>query len=135
MTEEEAEQLRLTGEEWLRPMRNRQTHSRGPSIVLQSPTITSVRANPPTITTVTPLDFFIAFEPRTAPVNMDSLGVRARKGIFSKSLTDRLNPYIHGTTIQAKNLEVPTGTFHIEIEIADNEGQKTFEEYYLQVSE
>ena len=135
MTEEEAARLRLTGEEWLRPMRNRRTRSDGPSIVLQSPTITSVRANPPTITTVTPLDFFIVFEPRAAPINMASLEVRARKGFFSKSLTDRLKPYIDGTTIQAKDLNVPTGTFHIEIEIADNGGQKTFEEYYLQVSE
>ena len=135
MTEEEAAQLRLTEEEWLRPMRNRKTRSYGPSIVLQSPTITSVRANPPVITTVTPLDLFIVFEPRAAPVNMTSLEVRAKKRFFSKSLTDRLKPYIDGTTIQAKDLNVPTGTFHIEIEIADNGGQRTFEEYYLQVSE
>ena len=135
LTEEEAEQLRLTGEEWLQPVRGRQPRSQGPSIVFQSPSITSVRANPPTITTVTPLNLFVTFEPNPAPIDMASLKVQAKKGLLRKSLIDRLRPFIAGTTIRAEDLEIPTGKFYIEIEIADSDGQKTLREYYLQVSE
>ena len=41
----------------------------------------------PTIVTVTPMDFTVLFEAQGAQVDMTSLRVRGRKGIFTKDLT------------------------------------------------
>jgi hypothetical protein len=65
---------------------------------------------------------------------MTSLQVKARKGIFKKSLTERLQPYIQGTSIVAQKVKMPSGQFIIEIDIADQEGARTFQRYYLQVN-
>jgi hypothetical protein len=64
---------------------------------------------------------------------MQSLRVQARKGIFTKSLTETLQPYIRGTGIEATAVQVPEGRFAIQIDIADLQGRKTSETYRLEV--
>jgi hypothetical protein len=132
-TPEESNALQLTEHEWLLPL-SLPASSRGPRIVLQSP---SVKRNKrvPVIETDTPALLRVLFEPNPAPVDMSSLQVRARKGFFKKSLTQFLKPYIRGTMIEARNLQFPSGKFMIEIDIADRDGQSTSQSYYLHVSE
>ena len=81
------------------------------------------------------MDFFVFFEVNHAPVDMGSLRATAKKGLFSKSLTDRLRPYIQGMNLQANALTIPAGRFLIQIEIADQRGAKTEGHYLLWVQE
>jgi len=106
--------------------------SLGPRIVFQMP---HVRDTPegPTLETSTPMSLLVAFEERGAAVDMQSLRVQARKGIFSRSLTETLQPYIRGTRVEAQEVQVPQGRFLIQIDIADLQGRKTSEAYRLEV--
>jgi hypothetical protein len=64
---------------------------------------------------------------------MSSLEVNAKKGVFTKRLTDRLTPFIEGTTLAVSSIEVPAGRFQIEIKIKDLEGHETTRTYRLVV--
>jgi hypothetical protein len=64
---------------------------------------------------------------------MDSLNVEARKGLFSKSLTNLLRPYIRGDRIEVTNLEIPSGRFMLDVSIADTNGNTTAASYLLEV--
>ena len=66
-------------------------------------------------------------------VDMASLDVKAVKWLVSISLTDRLKPYIQGTTLEAEKVEIPKGKFHIEVSVADAKGEKTVENYLFVV--
>jgi hypothetical protein len=132
LTDVEAAQLRVTDADLLLPVSMPMT-SDGPRIVLRRPDITGT-GNTPTVTTSSPTDLTVVFEPTRAPIDMTSLQVKARKGIFKKSLTERLQPYIEGTSIVAQKIKMPSGKFIIEIDIADQEGARTFQRYYLQVN-
>jgi hypothetical protein len=132
LTNEEAHQFQLTDQEWLLPTAM-PSPGQGPHVMVQKPQVLAA-SETPTLTATSPTDLLVVFKPNRAPVNMDSLEVQARKGIFKISLTDRLKPYIQGTTIQAPNLEIPSGKFLIEIGIADVQGERTFRKYYLQVN-
>jgi hypothetical protein len=103
-------------------------------VVVQHPTVEQT-ADGATILTGSPTDLRISFEPTRAPVDMESLEVRAKKAIFSVSLTDRLKPYLRGTNLEATGVNVPEGRFLIQIEIADKSGQKTVETYRLEVKQ
>lgn len=81
----------------------------------------------------TPTELWVEFEQGSAPVDMDSLEVQARRGIFTKSLTDAFRPYVRGTALRVRDVEVPAGRFLIEISIADVTGTITAETYRLQV--
>jgi hypothetical protein len=87
----------------------------------------------PVLETVTPTAFSMHFEESYAPVDMASLKVRAKKGIFTKSLTSLLAPHVRGADLQVERVEIPEGKFRIEIEIADVAGAKTVETYGLEV--
>ncbi|HUU40718.1 MAG TPA: hypothetical protein VMW42_07250, partial [Desulfatiglandales bacterium] len=82
----------------------------------------------------TPMDLLIVFEQTSMPVDMSSLYVVAKKGFFSKTLTERLEPYVSGTTIDAKGVKIPKGKFLIEVTIADQDGFKTTGSYLLKVN-
>ena len=129
VTPKEAAQLRLTEEEWQPPPRTRAL-SLGPRIVIKRPPLKDA-ADGPIIETVSPTDFIIFFEENRAPVDMNSLQIEAKKWLFTLSLTGRLRPYIQGTSLQAKGVEVPAGLFVIQIEIADVTGAKTVGTYRL----
>jgi hypothetical protein len=129
LTPKEATQLRHTEEEWRPPPRTR-APSLGPRIIFQRPPVKEA-ADGPLIETVSPTDFVIFFEENRAPVDMGSLRIEAKKWLFTISLTARLKPYIQGTSLQAKGIEVPTGLFVIQIEIADVAGAKTVGAYRL----
>jgi len=68
-----------------------------------------------------------------APVDMGSLEVRAKKGFFSVSLTDRLKPYLRGATLEATAIKIPEGRFLIQVEIADRSGGRTVDTFRLEV--
>ena len=134
---EEAVLLRLTDEEFDREIENAprprtRSLSPGPSIMIQQPTITDAESRP-TLETGSPTDIIIAFQATHAPVNMDSLQVKAKKGWFTKSLTDRLKPFVIGTQLAAKGINIPQGRFQIQIAIADQQGVETVETYRLTV--
>jgi hypothetical protein len=78
-----------------------------------------------------PASLHVSFLRNASDVDMDSLRVRARRGIFSRDLTDRLAPYIIGTSIRAEQIDVPTGRFRIELRIEDVEGRRTEAEYLM----
>ena len=134
---QEAARLRWSDEEWIpsagRASLRTRSMAAGPRIVVQRPL---VRETPegPTLATVTPMGLLIVFEARGAAVDMPSLRVQARKGIFSKSLTETLQPYIRGSRVEAEDVQVPEGRFLIQIAIADLQGRTTSESYRLEVT-
>jgi hypothetical protein len=65
---------------------------------------------------------------------MGTLQVIAKKGFFKKSLTNRLKPYIQGTSLHARSVSIPAGKFLIQVSIADRGGIKTTETYLLKVA-
>jgi hypothetical protein len=131
----DAQQLHLTEAEWHRVRRSRSAGATdGPRIMIQKPVLQQ-SSEGPTIATTTPATLAISFEPNHAPVNMSTLEVTARKGFFSKSLTELLRPYVKGSELQVQNVTIPEGKFRIEIAIADTSGAKTVETYRLQVGQ
>jgi hypothetical protein len=130
-TPQDAAVLRLTEQEWTEPMRLRAI-SGGPRIVFQRPPVREA-AQGPLLETSTPMDLLVAFEARGAAVDMQSLRVQACKGLFCKSLTETLRPYIRETRVEAKDVQVPEGRFAIQVAIADLQGRKTSEAYRLEV--
>jgi hypothetical protein len=64
---------------------------------------------------------------------MESLNIEARKGFFSKSLTEMLRPYIRGDRIESNQVEIPTGQFILGVSIADTNGNTTDTTYRLEV--
>lgn len=101
-----------------------QAKDKGPHIILKYPEWVRTHSIP-TIRTTTSARFEMRFEPREAAVDMYSLAVWARKGIFKRSLTDWLKPYIRGNTIVADEVKLPRGEFVLEIQIADRGGEQT----------
>jgi hypothetical protein len=134
-TPAEAERLRVSEAEWTIPRRTRAAGViTGPRIEIKAPDITTA-ADGPVIQTNTPASLTVVFEANGAEVDMTSLAVTARKGIFSKSLTDLLKPYVRGTSLQVDGVAIPSGRFLIEIAIADKTGVRTAETYRLEVNE
>ncbi len=56
---------------------------------------------------------------------MSTLEVRAKKGLFSKSLTARLGPFVRETRLEARGIDVPTGRFLLEFRVADVNGAES----------
>jgi hypothetical protein len=133
LTGDEAHQLHLTDQEWLLPT-SMPSLENGPHIIVQQPPIRTT-SKPPILETTSPLHLLVVFKPNLAPVNMDSLEVKVKKGFFKISLTERLKPYIQGTMIEASNLQIPAGKFLVEIDIADQKGERTSREYYLKIGD
>jgi hypothetical protein len=129
-TPDDASKLRLSEKEWRHVARTRAL-STGPLIVVRRPPV--VAGELPTIETATPASLVVLFEPRKAPVDMNSLKIEAHKGFFSKSLTDLLRPYIHGDAIDVNNAEIPQGKFLLDITISDETGDTTVNTYRLEV--
>jgi hypothetical protein len=132
-TAKEASQLRVSDADWKVPPRLRSA-SNGPRIEIRSPQLKTA-GDGPLIETATPANLAVLFQPNGSPVDMASLEITARKGLFSKSLTSVLRPYVHGTALVANDVAIPAGKFLIEIAIADTAGSKTVETYRLQVDE
>ena len=129
-TPQEARELRLNDQDWQHLAKAREI-SAGPQIVVHQPEV--MPGAIPTIETLSPTDLYVTFEPRHAPVRMDSLRVEARKGFFSKSLTELVGPYIHSNSVDMHQVEIPTGRFLLEISIADTNGNLTDATYRLEV--
>jgi hypothetical protein len=129
-TPREARKLRLTEHEW-RHVSKARALSAGPQIIVRPPPV--MPGDIPTIEAQSPTDLDVVFEPSNAPVRMDSLNVEARKGFFSKSLTELLRPYIRGDSIEMNQVEIPTGRFMLDISIADTNGNITDTSYRLEV--
>ncbi len=131
---DEAKKLRLSSEEWRKPpsIKAFRILTTGPRIVFKQPQV-APGSKPPTISTGSPAKIFIHFEKNRSPVNMNSLSIKAKKGIFSVSLNSRLAPYIRGTEIYAENVKIPSGRFRLYISIADKKGAKTDTFYNLEV--
>jgi hypothetical protein len=131
LTPQEAKEFEVPGDQW-RPTPLTRSISRGPKVVVKRPQVVDTNEGP-IIQTGSPTAFIVSFQETRAPIDMESLEISARKGLFSKSLTDRLKPYLHGTAIEAEAVNVPEGRFLIQIEIADKTGERTVETYRLEV--
>ena len=106
---------------------------KGPVIIVQLPEAEK-NSTIPTIETTTTTDLLILFEDGRTPVDMKTLQVVAKKGFFKKSLTSRLKPYIQGTSLHARSVNIPAGKFLIQVSIADHGGVMTTETYLLKVA-
>lgn len=104
----------------------------GPRILVREPAVRQT-SDGPIIETTPSTSFFIVFEPNGSPVDMDSLEIKAKKGILSMSLTPRLKPFIEGTSLKADSISVPEGRFLIQIEVLDKAGARAVEKYRLDV--
>jgi len=132
-TEEEARELRIEDDQW-DPVPRARSAMLGPVIVVHQPEVRSVDGGE-TIETSTPTTMMVVFEENEAPVDMSTLEIQAKKGIFSKSLTDMLKPFVSGTTLAVENIEVPSGKYQIQIAVEDLEGHETTRTYRLVVNE
>jgi hypothetical protein len=132
-SEDDAQYLRLSTQELidLRPPLTRNL-SLGPRIQIKKPDIQKT-AGGNNIVSPTPMNLLVEFVKTGGPVDMESLEVKAKKGLFYKSLTDKLKPYIKGTTIEASDVEIPEGRFLIEISVADSNGNATTVTYGFEV--
>jgi hypothetical protein len=129
-TRHEASQLRLSEREW-RQVPKARALAAGPQIIIRRPQL--LPGEIPIIEAKSPTDLYVIFEPRDAPVRMNSLNVEARRGFFSKSLTEMLRPYIRGDSIEMSQVEIPTGRFLLNISITDTRGNTTDATYRLEV--
>lgn len=102
----------------------------GPSIVFEKP----LPSQSAMIETGSPTALIISFGSKEADVDMSTLKIQATKGMFSKSLTPLIKPYLQGTRLEADKIEVPTGNFRIEISVADKNGNITRNVYGLTVT-
>jgi len=131
-TPQEAEQLRLSDTEWKRKtFRLAEPVPKGPVISLEKPVLTDTTVEPPYVETSSPVNLVVLFKERNAPVDMNSLQVFGKKGILKLSLTERLKPYLKGTSLEAPDVHVPKGRFLVEVLIQDVDGQKTQKSYRL----
>jgi hypothetical protein len=104
----------------------------GPRIVVREPVVKET-PDGSIIETTPATKFVISFEQNRAPVDMESLEVKARKGLLAVSLTPRLKPYVKGTILQSETLTIPEGRFMVQIEIVDVAGARTTQSYRLEV--
>ena len=131
LTPDEAAQLRLGPEDRVgRPLVR--GLPAGPRIVVREPPVKN-SPDGSIIETLPLTRFVISFEQNRAPVDMNSLEVRARKGIVAVSLTPRLKPFVRGTTLESETMSIPEGRFLVQIEIVDVAGARTAESYRLDV--
>lgn len=133
LTLDEAERLRFEDGTRIPTLRLRAA-AKGPLIEVKLPQVTQSGTGS-LIQTATPTKLTVLFERNLAPVDMSSLQVVAKKGIFSKSLTERLKPYVQGNSLKVDQVEIPTGRFLIQISIADLNGRATAQNYELVVQE
>lgn len=141
-TQEEAAELdlgQMSDKEWhsfanRTFLATRGVSTKGPRIEIMRPTVKMAAAGP-TIETQSPTDLIVSFEQSALgkPVDMETLSVVGKKGFFSKTLTEKLKPFVVGSQIQASNLTIPKGKFHLQVSIADTEGIETVENYLLVV--
>ena len=141
LTPNEAQKLRFSVQEWDYFQQNLafgfgstsdEKSPNGPHIIIQNPKVHS-DSEGPTIRCASPLSLKVLFQENRAPVNMNSLDVTAKKGIFSKSLMQRLRPFIHQNIISAENIEIPPGRYCVVVSIADLNGATTVKTYGLEV--
>jgi hypothetical protein len=131
LSPEEAGRLRL-GRDELTVVQPSLRGATGPRILVREPTVRQT-SDGPVIETTPSTSFLIVFEANGSPVDMDSLEIKAKKGILSMSLTPRLKPFIEGTSLKADSVSVPEGRFLIQIEILDKAGARAVEKYRLDV--
>ena len=136
-TTEEAKKLSLSEKEWNqliieshigmhdnKLIPSSSISKKGPEIIIKTPPF-EVDNTGITIETYSPTDLIISFIKTGSAIDIESLKVVAKKGFFSVSLTDRLKPYMEGTSINAKKIKIPKGKFLIQISIADLNGVET----------
>jgi len=143
LSSKDAQETNLAGmdkEKWRRYLNQfflgTRSVSPGPNIVMETPEVKTTDQGQ-TVEMVSPAKLKISFKenPKSGkPVDMASLTVRAVKYAVSIPLTEKLRPYVKETTLEAEKVEIPTGKFHIEISIADKDGQKTVENYLFVVA-
>lgn len=140
LTPNEAQKLRFSAQEWshikenlLFGLTSEESIPDGPFIIIQSPRVLN-NSDTQTISCTSPLDLKVIFQKNKAPIDMKSLEVTAKKGVFSKSLTERLMPFFHQNIISAKNIEIPPGRYCVVISIADLNGATTVRTYGLHVT-
>ena len=136
--EAQAERLRLSAQEWqaleqksavTRSFNFDSDAKQGPQIRFLFPELEKQSK----IVTGSPTDLTIVFEGIGSEVDMSTLDIEVSKGWFSFSITDKLSPYIEGSRIAAKAVEIPSGQYKVEIIVRDLEGNETEAVYRLSV--
>ncbi len=130
---EEAKELNLDETEWDKgSMPKSLGFGIGPKIVFENPTIKETDKGM-LIDSPSQMNLLVLFEDGISPVDMSTLEIKAKKGWFSKSLTKRLKPYLHGNSLKAENVKIPSGRFKLEIAVADKDGNESIQEYLCEI--
>jgi hypothetical protein len=106
----------------------------GPKITIHKPQYVNYDMEDPILHSNSPVDLLVVFEKNEAPVDIKSLNVWAENGIIKKSLTNRLNSFIDGDTLNAESIKVPSGKFLLGISISDTDGRETRKKYRLMIT-
>lgn len=130
---EEAKELHLDEAEWEQgAMPKSLSFGVGPKIVFAMPMVKETDKGM-LIDSPSEMSLLVQFEDGVSAVDMDSLNIKARKGWFSKNLTERLAPYLEGNSLKAENVKIPTGRFKLEIKISDVSGHESIQEYLCEI--
>lgn len=144
-SEEEADALDLSNlskDDWSvyvnshvnRSFGTRSLPAKSPKIEVVYPTVKLTESGQ-LVETQSPTKLIVNFvkPPAGEPIDMNTLEVTGRKGFLKKSLTNKLKPFIEGTTLEASKIKIPSGKFHLEVSISNLAGERTVENYVLVV--
>ena len=135
ISEKEAEKLALSELDWGSPQASSTVmRSLGPLIEFKEPKVISTEYGE-TIYTSSPIDLLIDFKENGFPINIDSLKIYAVKDSYRLSLLETLKPFIHDLVLDAKDIEIPVGKYIIVLELSDIKGNKTVNQYRLDVKD
>lgn len=130
---EEAKELNLDEAEWEQgAMPKSLSFGVGPKIVFAMPLVQETDKGL-LIDSPSKMSLLVQFEDGVSAVDMKTLKIKARKGWFSKNLTDRLTPYLEGNSLKAENVKIPSGRFKLEIKISDVSGHESIQEYLCEI--
>lgn len=132
---QEAKELQLDDAEWeAGSMPKSFGYGIGPKIIFESPQVQETDKGL-LIDSPSQMDLLVLFKDGIYPVDMETLHIKAKKGWFSKNLTKRLQPYLHGKSLKAENVKIPSGRFKLEIKVSDKDGNESLQEYLCEIRE
>lgn len=130
---QEAKELQLDDAEWEEGgMPKSFGFGIGPKIIFESPQVEETDKGL-IIASPSQMDLLVVFRDGVSPVDMETLNIKAKKGWFSKNLTKRLQPYLHGQSLKAENVKIPSGRFKLEIKVSDHKGNESLQEYLCEI--
>jgi len=157
-SDNELEQLKLTQEEWslelaqhqkfLLVKQDAQPYTTGDKIKFDSdnelgPIVSIIDPTPvgDIYRSAAPVRLLVYLKSRMAPINLDSLRVKGKRGFFSLNITDRMMPFMRDPldgenadyVIDARIPKLSAGHYVLTLSLADMQGNQEDHKAFLEV--